>query len=92
MALGTAESRGEESFDQLPGERIAQHPAAQADQVHIVVFDPLARGIRFMDQTCPNSRHFVRDDARADAAAADGDAALHLPRATARPSGTTKSG
>ena len=39
MTLGTAESRGEECFDQFPSERLADDEATQANHVHVVVFE-----------------------------------------------------
>jgi hypothetical protein len=43
VALGAAESRLEKYSDQLPSERIRDHAAAQADHIHPVILDPLAR-------------------------------------------------
>ena len=43
MPLGTVESCLEKGADQLPGERMPDHKAAQADQVQVVVLDPLMR-------------------------------------------------
>ena len=79
MTLGAAESRGEKCLDQFPGERMADHKAAQADHVQVVVLDPLVRRKGFMDQARPNPRHFVRDDRCPNATSTDGHAAIHLP-------------
>ena len=43
MTFRASESRGEECFDQFPSERMADHKAAQADHVQVVVLDPLMR-------------------------------------------------
>src|SRR5665647_2589252 len=52
MALGAAESRGEKCFDQFPGERLADHAATQAYDVHIVILDPLVCRKSFVNQAC----------------------------------------
>jgi len=43
VTLGATESCLEKYSNQLPSERIRDHAAAQADHVHVVVLDPLAR-------------------------------------------------
>ena len=92
MTLRAAETRGEKGLHQLPSERVADDEAAEADQVQIVVLDALVRGKVFMDQAGAHARHFVGGDGGAHAAATNGYAAIHLSAATARASGTTKSG
>ena len=79
MTLGATESRGEECCDQFPGERVADHKAAQADYVQVVVLDALVRREGFMDQAGPHARYLVGDDTRTNTTAADGHAAIHLP-------------
>lgn len=41
--------------------------------------DPLTRGESLVNQTRPHARHLVGDDARTDATAANGDAAIDRP-------------
>ena len=79
MTLRAAESRGEKGFDQLPGERTADHQAAQAHQVQVVVFNPLVRRKVIMNQAGPNPGDFVRDDRCPHAASTNGHATIHLP-------------
>ena len=78
MTLGTAESRGEKCLHQFPSERMANHEAAQANHVQVVVLDALVCRKCFMDQARPNARHFVRDDRGPDTAPANGHAAVHV--------------
>ena len=77
MALGAAEARREKGLNQLPGGRVADDEAAEADHVQVVVLDALVRGKRFMDQARADARHLVGGDRSAHAAAANGDAAIH---------------
>ena len=79
MTLSVAESRGEKCLNQFPGERMANHEAAEANHVHVVVLDALVCGKCFMDQARPDARHFVRDDRCPDTASTNGHAAIHLP-------------
>jgi hypothetical protein len=78
VTLGAAESCPQKCSDQLPGERIPNHAPAQADHVHVVVLDTLARREAFMDQTRPHTGHFVGRNTRAHAAAANGYSTMHL--------------
>jgi hypothetical protein len=49
VTLGTAESYLERCSDELPGDRISDYVAAQADHVHVVVFDSLVGRITPID-------------------------------------------
>jgi len=79
VARRPAESRIEKYLNQVPGERVADHQSAKADQVQIIVLNALVRGKSVVNQARPHARHLVGSDTGANAAAADGDAALHLP-------------
>ena len=79
MPIGAVESCLEKDSDQFPGEHVAKHTAAQADQVHVVVLDSLVRRKGFMNQAGPHARHLISDDTGTDATAADGHSAIHIP-------------
>ena len=79
MALGLAELGGQKCFDQIPGQFCPNDAAAQANDVHVVVFDALPRREMIFDQGRANACNLIGADRRADAAAADGHAAHHLP-------------
>ena len=78
MALSATESGGEKAADQFPGERLADHEAAQAEHVQIVVLNPLVRGEGVVDQACPDARNLVGGNAGTDATPADGQAAINF--------------
>ena len=80
VPLGLAVSGGQERLDEVPGNRRAFGAPAQAEHVEVVVLDPLPGREMVLDKRGPHPRDLVRAHAGADAAAADGDAALHLPR------------
>ena len=92
MTLGTAESCLEKYFDQLPSDRIRDHSAAQADHIHVVVFDSLLRRKTLMDQARPYARYLIGGNARTHATTADGHAAIHFAASNCQARGTTKSG
>ncbi len=48
--------------------------------IHVVIFDALARGEHVVDQPSANAGDFVRNNARADAAAAKRDAPFDIAR------------
>jgi hypothetical protein len=79
MSFRVAESRGEKGLDQLPGERLADHQAAQAHHVQIVVLNPLVRRKRIMNQAGPDPGDFVRDHRSPHAASTNGHPTIHLP-------------
>jgi hypothetical protein len=78
VTLGAAEPRLEKYFDQLPGDCIRDHAATQADDVHVVVLNPLVRRKALMDQACAHTRHLVGGNARANPTPADSDPSIHL--------------
>src|ERR1035441_5980382 len=90
VTLGAAEGCLQKCSDQLPGERIPNHVPAQADHVHVVVLDTLARRETFMDETRPHTRHFVGGNARAHAAAADGYSTMHFSEGNCAGQGLNK--
>ena len=92
VPLGLAELGRQERLDEIPGDRRPHRPAAHAEDVHVIVLDALPGREVIVDQAGANTRNLVGADRRADAAAADRHAALHLSRGDARASGTTKSG
>jgi hypothetical protein len=78
MTLCAAESSGKKCLNQFPGKRMSHDEAPQADHVQIVIFDALVRRERFMNQACPDARHFVRRDRRSDTAPTDGNSAFQI--------------
>ena len=62
----------------IPGNLDTHDPAAQAKDVHIVVFDPLADGIMVVAQTGPDPLDLVGGHGSPDAAAADDDPPIDL--------------
>ena len=66
----------QERANQLVGELDADDATAEHEHVHVVVLDALVRRVRVMAETSANARNPVRDHRRADAAAAEEDAAL----------------
>ena len=81
MPLGPAVPGGKKRFDEIPGDRGAFGPPAQAEQVQVIVLDPLPSGEMILDERSAHADDLVGADAGADAAAADCDAALHPRRA-----------
>jgi len=79
MAFGAAEARCQKSLNQLPGGRVADDQAAEADHIQVIVLDALVRRKRFMNQARAHTRHLVGGDRGAHAAAANGDAAIYRP-------------
>src|SRR5438094_26549 len=68
----------QERIDQVPGDSRSHHPAANTEDVHIVVFDTLVSRVMVLNQPGPNPRNLVRTDRGADSATAYSYAALHL--------------
>src|SRR5215510_9021639 len=75
-----AEFRGQERLNKIPRDGGPDGAAPDADDVHVVVFDALSRGKVIMNQSGTGARNFVGADRGPDAAAADGDSALHGAR------------
>src|SRR5436190_8488232 len=78
VALAAVELRGQEGADELGGERRADDLGPEAEDVHVVVLDPLMRRIGVVADRRADPRELARGDRRANARAADEDAALGL--------------
>lgn len=78
MAGGAAKLSFEESLDEFPGEFRAFDAATETEDIHVVVFNALARGEIIFNETGAGAFNFIGADGRADAAAAYGDAAFHF--------------
>src|SRR5262245_20295310 len=75
-----AEFRGQKRLNEIPRDGGPDGAATDADDVHVVVFDPLSRGKVVMNQSGTGARNLVGADRGADAAAANGDSTLHGAR------------
>ena len=80
VSLGLAELGGQERLDEVPGHGRSHGPAAHAEDVHVIVLDALPGREMVVDQRGADARNLVGADRRADAAAADRHAAVHLSR------------
>ena len=80
MSGGVTELGGDKRLHEIPGHARSDRAATDADNVHVVVFDSLHCRKMVMDQPGADPRDLVRADRRADAAAADGHAALQGSR------------
>ena len=78
MPFGLAEPGGPERLDQIPGHGRSHGSSAHANDVHVIVLDALPGREMVVDQTGADTRDFVGAHRRADAAAADRDAAFHF--------------
>lgn len=78
MAFRTAEMRVEKYLHQLPRHRMADHKAAETDEVEIIILDALMRGKALMDQARSDANYFVSGDGGAHPTSANGYAALHF--------------
>ena len=78
MALQAAEFRGEKSLNQLPCDSVANHEAAEANQVQVVILHSLMRGEIFMDQTGTDARDLVGRHTRPHTTATGSHAAIHF--------------
>lgn len=83
---------GEIYLDDFPGQVKCDHAPAQAEQVHVVILNALVGGVTFMDQSRPDSGYFIGCETGPHPTAANRNAALHFPCATANARGITKSG
>ena len=63
---------GQEGIHQFSRDNETHHPAADAEDVHIVVLDSLVSRVVVLHQPGTHSRNLVGTDRGADAAAADG--------------------
>ena len=74
--FGCLESGIQVTLRNLECERGAEDTGSYDEDIHIVVFDSLMRGVRVVTYTRSNSRHFVGSDTDAYAGAAYQDAPL----------------
>jgi len=80
MPLGLTELGGQEGLDQVPSHCRSHCPPAHADNVHVIVLDPLAGREMIVDQRGANARNLVGTHGCTHAAAANGHVTLHLAR------------
>src|SRR5262245_26614077 len=80
MSGRVAEFRDQERLNQVPGDGRPDGATTDANDVHVIVFDALSGGEVVMNQSGTGARNLVRADRGPDAAAADGDSALHRTR------------
>src|SRR5215831_5246924 len=78
MARCPAELRGEKRLDEVPGYFRANRASAHTDDLHIIVLDALLGREMIVDETGVNAFNLVGAHRRADAAAADRDAAIDV--------------
>ncbi len=78
MSLCAAEASTQEFLNQLPSECVTDHKTTETNQIEIVVFNSLVCRKLLMNQARTDSRHFVRGNGCANAAAADGHSALNF--------------
>src|SRR5260370_2937038 len=80
VAFFLGELGSQESIHQFSGDNKAHHPAADTEDVHIVVLDSLVSRVVVLNQPGADARNFVGTDRGPYPTAADRDAALHFPR------------
>src|SRR5262245_4249364 len=80
MSGRVAEFCDQKRLNEIPRDGGSNGAAADADDVHVIVFDPLSRGKVVMNQSGTSARNFVGADRSPDAAAANGDSAFHGAR------------
>jgi hypothetical protein len=78
MTLRLTELGSQEGLDKIPSQHRACDSSAQADDVHVIVFDSLAGREVVGDQARACSRDLVSGHCRANAAAANCDSAFYL--------------
>lgn len=78
VAFFAGELRPEEGLDEFDGDGFADDPGADANDIHVIVFDALVGGVAVVADAGPDAGDFVGRHADADAAAADQDAAVRL--------------
>lgn len=76
MTLFASKLRTEEGLDEFDGDGLADDPGADAEDVHVVVLDPLVGGVVVVADAGADAGDLVGGDADADAAAADQNAAV----------------
>src|SRR5262245_49387959 len=80
MARGLAELGGQERLHQIPGHFGPYRTSAHAEDIHVIILDALLGGEMIVDETGANAFHLVGAYRRANAAAADRDAAIYIAR------------
>src|SRR5229473_6046322 len=70
---------GQECIHKFSGDKKTNHPAADTEDVHVVVLDSLVSRVVVLNEPGADPRNLVRTDRRADSAAADSQAAFHFP-------------
>jgi hypothetical protein len=76
VAGGGGVPSADECSDDFEGQFWADDTSPDAQDVHVVVLDPLPGGVRVVAQAGPNAREFVGGDADPDAGTAHQDAAI----------------
>ena len=76
MTLGLAELGRQERLDKVPSQERPDGPGSHADNVHVVVLDALSGGKVVFHQRGTDSAYLVCAYRGANAAAADGHAAI----------------
>ena len=79
MPRGVAEFSREKSLHQIPRDCGSFRPAAETQDIQVIVLDALQGGKMIVNRTGARSRNLVGADRRADAAAANGHAPVNLP-------------
>jgi hypothetical protein len=92
MPRRLAELCREERLDEVPRNGGSFGSAAKAEDVHVIVFDPLLGREVIVDQRGADARDLVRTDRGSEPLPQIAMPLWILPAATARPSGITNSG
>jgi len=79
MPLGLTELGGQKRLDEIPGHRRPDGSSAHAKDIHVIVLDALPGREMVVDQTGADTLDLVGAHRRANAAAADREAAIHFP-------------
>src|SRR5215470_11836286 len=79
MSVGLTELGSQEGLDEVPSHRRSYCSATHADNVHVIVLDPLAGREMIVDQRSTDARDLVGTHRCPDTAAADRYAAFDLP-------------
>jgi len=80
VSRGLTALGGQERLHDIPGHTRPHRAAADADHVHVIVLDSLARGKMVMDEPGADPGNLVRADRGSHTAAADSHSALERPR------------
>ena len=80
MSRGVAKLGSQKRFYEIPGHLRPHRPSAHAQNIHVIVFHALPGREVIVDQRRPNTPDFIGADRGSHTAAANGEAALNLPR------------